>query len=102
MAQANPGADIQVYSLVIFAIPFIASISPYSWYNRIYWHSGGEPNLLTLGAATQPLIALTVFVYGTVIRQACGDSEERSDGHDGQTAVLEPQVLASPQAGPSV
>jgi len=48
---------------------------PYSWYNWFYWRNAGF-TAQTLCGVTQQLIALVVFVYGTVVRQVYEDRRQ--------------------------
>jgi len=103
VANANPGALLQTLSLIIFALPFIAGLQAYTWYNWFYWRNA-HFNAATLSGVTQQLIALVLFVYATVVRQVYGDMEEESDAVERgskQTSTVVAPAPASPVAGPS-
>jgi hypothetical protein len=102
LEHTNPGALVQTIAIIIFTLPFIAGLERYSWYNWFYYHNA-HFNAATFSGITQQLIALAVFVYGTVVRQVYGDMEDGSDIEraSGQTSIASSPDPAAPLAGPS-
>jgi hypothetical protein len=102
LEHTNPGAIIQTLALVIFTLPFIADLEHYSWYNWFYYRNA-HFNAATFSGITQQLIALAVFVYGTVVRQVYGGMDEGSDIEHaaGQTSTSNTPEPAALPAGPS-
>ena len=102
MTNANPGALLQTLSLVIFALPFIAGLQAYTWYNWFYWRNA-HFNAATFSGVTQQLIALVLFVYATVVRQVYGGIDEESDAErtSEQTSTVATPAPGSPAPGPS-